>query len=338
MGKKDKSSKQPKKGKFTSSGLSTGMPDFKYPRNYGIPSGILSMMESMQRIQDMVDPPNLRWIREMQEQMQAMYAPLKPVTDLAAGMQSHYLPLNDHLQSVMSGLQNNALSSIARSMQSITDQFRTPIALKELQGPALLPNIATDFLRRDIWESFPEEDEELEEVAEILEEVQESGKVSGEAVNRLIALTEESVALQRENVEQQKKTNENLSQSAAASQVSLRLQKVQLFLTILMMVLSLQSDQKKSEDTSKTSGISQETATKLDQLFEDLHKEEKETTANLNLRSDPNTKEETKIYLTIPKGETVAIQCSVPRWSYVYYTDPETGILRNGWVSKRYLK
>lgn len=330
MGNNDKSSKKPLKGELISSGPSTGRPDFDYRTSVGLPTGIQSMLESMQRMRDAFDPSSLRMIREMNQQMVNMVAPIKTVTDLVAGMQNTYLPLNSQLQAAMKGVPNNSLLSIAQSMQRMTDQFKSSVAIQNLSGPALLPNIAADFLQNDIWITYPEKDEALDEAAEILEEIKEDGKLSDDAVNRLIELTEESLA-------EQKKTNQNLSQSAESSKDSLRIQKLQLFLTILMMIISFQSDQKQADDDIEKSMISQETASKLDSLFEKLNKEERQTKANLNLRAEPNSKQETKIYLTIPKGETVAIQYTVSDWSFVYYSEPNTGILRSGWVSKRWL-
>jgi len=83
--------------------------------------------------------------------------------------------------------------------------------------------------------------------------------------------------------------------------------------------------------------ISEEKLEQLGILIQSLTENDRETTANLNLRSEPNTRSKETILLTIPKGEIVTIVKSINHWRYVTYTKPGTGTLEAGWVSARYL-
>ncbi len=292
----------------------------KLAYNNPLPPAVQAMSDNLKWIKDMVYPPHIRAILDMQNQFKSM----SPVVETMAGIKDIMQPYMQ-LQESLAGIQNSTLSRLAESMKGIADILPPSFFQNSIPDySSLIPDIGID-LPETFWEDIGEEDEEdYRDVTEILEGVKEQKTTLTDAIQKLVSLGEQSLAEQRE-------TNRQLQQSSWQGKLSL-------ILTIISFLWTVQTNLKPETQNKEENRVGKETLEAVQNLKGMLEEETKKTTANLNLRTAPDTTKSQNILLTIPKGQQVTVTRSINHWCKVWYTDPETGVVRSGWVSKRYLK
>lgn len=302
-------------GKFTTSHKLQ-----KLAYNNPLPSAVQAMSNKLKWIKDLGWPSHIRGILDMHHQLKSV----SPVWETMAGIENIVQPYLE-LQESLAGIQNSTLSRLAESMKGIADTLPPSFFQNSIPDYcSLIPDIGID-LPETFWEDIDEEDEEdYKDIAEILEGVKEQKTTLTEAIQKLVSLGEQSLT-------EQKETNRQLQQSSWQTKLSL-------LLTFIGLLLTAQTCLRPETENEAENRVGKETLKAVQNLKGVLEEEAKKTTANLNLRSEPDTGTSHNILLTIPAGEEVTIIRSVPYWCKIHYTRPNSGVLHSGWVSKRYLK
>lgn len=305
----------------------------------GLPPAYQAMLDNMQWVRDMATPSYIRPFLEMQEQMKSVQEMLtSPVQEFMSTIHDITQPFTK-LQNTLLGVQNSAAVRMFESLKGITDSLPQGFVQGNVPDYAsFVPNVGID-LPETFWEDLDQEDEEdLESVAKILQGVELQKSSVDDAINSLLGIAKENLLVQQEILEEQKKhvaaqqeTNRHLKDAAKSGTLSL-------IISVLSILLTIRGDFKiETSSGVESHDIEEDTLQEISHLMQVLVLDTKETTARLNLRTSPDTATSENILLTIPKGESVMIMQSINHWCKVQYVNPETGYVRYGWVSKRYL-
>ena len=344
MAKKGKEKKSKKKeGIFISSGLSIGLPELSYMKNISAIDWVSKLAQSHLDIASKL--PNFP--NSFLETNNKLLNPFKPFMATAmvhAGIARNFMPISEQLQTALAGVQNDSIRSITKSLQALTLNVESSNITKSMQKMALFPNIGTNIIQKAYWKNFKREDKDLDEVAEILDEVKVGRAPTEAKLDRLIELAQQSVLEQQKNNELLKEAESRDETKGQVNELrekarDLR-EKAGLLMTLLALLLTIYTVFKPDSEPVENPQIqaNEKKLEELGALVQILIANDRETTANLRLRSEPNTGLDSEIILIIPRGDMVTIVKNVNYWTYVTYTESETGELRAGWVSKRYLK
>lgn len=291
----------------------------------GLPPALLAMHDNLKWIKDLAYPSHIRAIVEMQQQMKSVHEMVaSPIADVLSHVDNLMRPYTQ-LQQSLAGIENSAVIRMAESLKDISSFLPPHFLQTNIPDYTSFIHSVEIGLSATFWDNLDQQDEEdLENVAEIIEGVKAEKSTYSDAIEKLVALAEEILTEQR-------KVNRDYRQPSV-------LEKISFIITVLGFLLSAFTVWQSVQEGGATEQISTKTLKAVKQLQETLSEKTKETTANLNLRINPDTTDSGNILLTIPKGEEVIVMQSIKYWCQVQYTHSETGKVMSGWVSKRYLR
>tara|TARA_R110002050_G_scaffold221792_3_gene357685 strand:+ start:1543 stop:2478 length:936 start_codon:yes stop_codon:yes gene_type:complete len=266
-------------------------------------SGLSSMAEEMSRVREQLISP----LSSIQQMLDSFREPVRAFQSLIPDIQ----PWVNSYQPAIDTINNSGLTALLKSFSEVYEPITT---MKAFQNNFVLPDFR---VHTELWENISDDDIDLQEATSILEEIKGENQRPDVAIERLSDLVEKML------VESDKEEINSFT----------KWQKVQVLMWIIGLIFPVVIS---IYITNNANNESEKAISRLTHIVETVTEKHKETTANLRLRTEPNTSDSKNILLVIPKGTIVIVDKSISYWSKVMFTD-EKGFVRSGWVSKRYL-